>query len=408
MNAPRLGLLTFVVFAVAVINDWSTPDRLVVTLAVALCLAWIWSRFCLQRLGLTRSLNNDRVRAGDWITEDIQLVNLSLLPRLWVEVRDLSTLPGHYAGRVVHLGSRGSRTWSTATQCGRRGRYRLGPLVLGSSDPLGLFEQRRSIPAYHELVVYPARVDIDAIPMPLAHLSGGHASSTHAALTTHTIAGLRDYVVGDPLNRIAWNATARMGRMMVKEFDPDPSSDMWILLDLGEHLDQDTASITQPWSSSDDDAIEYAISIAGSLAETCLDDGRKVGLIVNRAMPIRIEPDSAHRQWFRIFETLAVATQFGRRSLHDAIEETSGRLGRNSGLFVITTSPVADWVNAARALVQRQVPVSTVLVGDSRAGVEDDLDTLSRYLAEAHVTVVNLDVRNAGGLPRASVAPPLT
>ena len=36
----------------------------------------------------------------------------------------------------------------------------------------------------------------------------------------------------DGFNRISWSATARLGRLMVKEFDQDPTADVWVVLDL--------------------------------------------------------------------------------------------------------------------------------------------------------------------------------
>ncbi|MDQ3540802.1 MAG: DUF58 domain-containing protein [Chloroflexota bacterium] len=393
MGALKLGLITAVLFAVAVVNDWSTPDRLIITLVLVLIIAWTWTRFSLQRLGLTRSLTLDRVRAGEWVTEDLSLSNRALLPKLWVEVRDLSSLPGHHAGRVVHLGSRGSSAWSTTTRCERRGRYRLGPIAISSGDAFGLFESRKVIPATHELIVYPPQVDVSDIPMPMANMSGGRATHANPSLAAHQISGIREYSTGDPLNRISWNATARLGRMMVKEFDPEPTSDIWIVLDLNEpdesdvQLNERSSRLAGP---SVDEALEYAIAVAGSLAERCLADGRKIGMIVNRSMPIRLDADNSQRQWFRVFETLAVASSFGHRSLFEAIQAESRRFSRNSGLIVITSSAAQDWVIAAQSLVQRQVPVTAVLVTDRQRPDAREMQALLEALASVHASVVRL------------------
>jgi uncharacterized protein (DUF58 family) len=393
LGALKVGVIAAVLFVVAVVNDWSTPDRLIITLVAVLVLTWIWSRLSLQRLGLARGLSLDRVRAGEWVTEEFTMTNHTVLPKLWVEIRDLSTLPGHRAGRVVRLGSRGSATWTASTRCERRGRYRLGPIALASGDPLGMFELRKLIPATHELVVYPPQVDISDVPLPMASMSGGQARNANAALATQTIAGIREYAVGDPLNRIAWNATARLGRMMVKEFDPDPTSDIWVLLDLGDpETHGDPAEPTGPAGvgPSFDEAIEYAIAVAGSLAELCLGAGRKVGMIVNRAIPIRLDADGSQRQWFRIFETLAVASSFGHRSLFEAIQADSQRFSRNAGLIVVTPNSARDWVPAAGALVQRHVPVTAVVISDRAHDARAEVDLLLEDLATSHVATVRL------------------
>lgn len=393
MGALKLGLIAAVLFAIAIVNDWSTPDRLIITLVVVLVIAWFWTRLSLQRLALTRTLTLDRVRAGEWVTEELSLGNLALLPKLWIEVRDLSSLPGHHAGRVVHLGSRGASTWSTMTRCERRGRYRLGPIAISSGDAFGLFESRKMIPATHELIVYPPQVDVSDIPMPMANMSGGRASRVNPSLAAHQISGIREYSTGDPLNRISWNATARLGRMMVKEFDPEPTSDIWIMLDLNEPAERDqglNSAALHLAGPSVDEALEYAIAVAGSVAERCLADGRKVGMIVNRSMPIRIDADNSQRQWFRVFETLAVATSFGHRSLFEAIQAESRRFSRNSGLIVITSGASRDWVMAAQSLVQRQVPVTAVLVTDQHRSDVQEMQALLEALASVHASVVRL------------------
>jgi len=411
LGALKLGLVTAVLFGIAVVNDWSTPDRLIITLVVVLLIAWVWTRLSLQRLGLARSLSLDRVRAGEWVTEELTLSNFSILPKLWVAVRDLSSLPGHQAGRVVHLGSRGSTTWTVTTRCERRGRYRLGPIAISSGDAFGLFETRKTIPATHELVVYPPRVDVSDIPMPMANMSGGRATNVNPALAAHQISGIRDYNTGDPLSRISWNATARLGRMMVKEFDPEPTSDIWILLDLNEP--EDVAHERRPAGSrlpgsSVDEALEYAIAVAGSLAERCLADSRKVGLIVNRSMPIRLDADNAQRQWFRVFETLAVASSFGYRPLFEAIQAESRRLSRNTGLIVITSSAARDWVTAAQALIQRQVPVTAVLVTDPLRPDAEPMQELREALAGVHASVIGLSPGERLALLDRSLSPAAT
>ena len=390
MGALKLGLIAATLFIIAVVNDWSTPDRLIITLLAAFAITWVWSRLSLARLGLKRTLSLDRVRAGDWITEEFSLANQALLPKLWVEVRDLSSLPNHRAGRVVNVGSRSTSSWTVTTRCERRGRYRLGPLSISSGDPLGVFDSRKLIPATHELVVYPPQVDVSDVPIPMANMTGGRAINVNGVMAAHTISGIREYNVGDPLNRIAWSATARLGRMMVKEFDPDPTSDVWIMLDLNDPTASnrdDHAEQSQLVGPSTDEAQEYAIALAGSVAELCLDGGRKVGLIVNRAMPIRIDADNSQRQWFRIFESLAVASSFGKRPIEEAIQAEARRFSRSAGLIVITASSESHWVNAARSLVQRHVPVTAVLVADQHLPDAPAMQELASALVDVRVAV---------------------
>ena len=43
---------------------------------------------------------------------------------------------------------------------------------------------------------------------------------------------MREYRPGDAFNRIHWPTTARTNRLMVREFELDPTVDVWIVLDL--------------------------------------------------------------------------------------------------------------------------------------------------------------------------------
>lgn len=385
MNGLKVALLAAGLLILSIANDWSALDPLIVALVALLVICWIWSRFSLVRLGLTRALSLDRVRAGETITEQITVHNRALLPKLWVEARDYSSLPDHHASRVVSLGPRGEEAWTITTTCEQRGRFQLGPVGVRSGDPLGLFQSQRFLPVRQDLVVYPIPIDVSAIPLPAAHMSGGQTVSRTSVVPSSTIAGLRDYAPGDALNRISWSATARRGVMTVKEFDPDPTSDLWIMLDLDER-GMRAVSPSKRYPSLDSTE-EVLVALAGSLAERALNDGRKVGLIVNRAMPVRLNADQGHRQWFRMMEMLAMAQPFGSRPLAEAIASETRRFSRTSGLIVITASPDAAWVDAARALVMRRVPVSAVIVMDDAGGDADALDALAETLAAERVIV---------------------
>jgi uncharacterized protein (DUF58 family) len=47
---------------------------------------------------------------------------------------------------------------------------------------------------------------------------------------TPNASGVREYAPGDAFNRIHWKSTARTGEMMVKTFELDPASDIWIVI----------------------------------------------------------------------------------------------------------------------------------------------------------------------------------
>jgi uncharacterized protein (DUF58 family) len=400
LGAFKLALLTAILFVIAVVYDWSMLDKLIIALVALLIVAWLWSRDSLNRIGLKRSLSSDRVRVGEVIEEHITLTNHSRVPRLWIEVQDHATMPHHHAGAVVSVRGRGSSSWTARTRARRRGMYRLGPFTVHGGDPFGLYEKQRLVPVEHELVVYPPALDVSRIPLPLATMTGGVMRQRNLAIASPTISGIRDYTAGDPLNRISWSATARRGIMMVKELDPDPTADLWIVLDLSERgqfdLDPPKGSLSPDEEAATylESTVDYIVAIGGSLAERALNEGRKVGLIINRSMPIRLDADNTQRQWFRIFEVLATASAFGNRSLSEALTAESRRFTRTTGVVGVTSDPDADWIPAARGLVDRQVSVTAVVV-DAGARGHDDVLPLIQALAAARVTVARYPAHTA-------------
>ncbi len=66
----------------------------------------------------------------------------------------------------------------------------------------------------------------------MSDLSGGEARHRRTYQLTSNVAGVRDYVHGDSLNRIHWPSSARAGRLIAKEFELDPTADIWLYLDL--------------------------------------------------------------------------------------------------------------------------------------------------------------------------------
>ena len=386
MGWSRLVLLIGAMLFASITWQLAVLDRVILALVLVLVITWVWNKTSLTGIGFERTLMLDRVNVGELVIEELTITNHSRIPKLWIEVTDASTLPQHQAGRVVSLGARRGRTWRVETPAVRRGKYRLGPANIAASDPLGLYASERTLPVYHDLIVYPAAVDITGISLPTSSLAGGRAAPRMAAVNSAMINSVREYAPGDPMNRIAWNATAHRGQMMVKEFDPDPSADLWILLDLSDdgqfdlHFHSDAPLAYQHLNTT----VEYIVAIGASLANAALAQGRKVGILLNRQDPIRIEPDNSDRQWFRIAEMLAVVTSKGSRSITEAITADHRRFSRTSALVVITADPQASWVAAGAALVERLVPVTAVIVDAGGEG-QDDIEPLLRRLAAARI-----------------------
>ena len=66
--------------------------------------------------------------------------NDSSLPVAWLELEDRSDLPGYGANLATGIEGHQISQWRKHGICQQRGLYTLGPTIVHTSDPLGLYQ----------------------------------------------------------------------------------------------------------------------------------------------------------------------------------------------------------------------------------------------------------------------------
>jgi uncharacterized protein (DUF58 family) len=122
----------------------------------------------------------------------------------------------------VLAGEGGGVRFELASQ--RRGLQPVGRLTLSTTWPLGLFRAWSVMHPDLGLLVWP-RAEPKAPPLPRAGTPGDGRAARDSG---EDWSGLRDYRAGDPKRRIAWRASARSERLLVKEFS-DPVAQQVVL-----------------------------------------------------------------------------------------------------------------------------------------------------------------------------------
>lgn len=352
--SPRILIaITIVVLFLALATGFALTFRLAYVIILAIVAAAIWRYGLLRGVSLERRISANYAQVGETFTDFMSIRNRGWLPQYWVRVEDESDFPGHNLSAIVSVGARSERTWFERVACLQRGVFRLGPVDLVAGDPFGLFEVRRRALPWRDVVVYPRPIALPSFHVPVAALpgEGHHRKPSHQpAPNAFTI---RDYVTGDGFNRIHWASTARLGRLIVKEYELDPASDLWVLLD-GQADVQAGSGL--------EGTEEYAVTIAASVAHHFLDRNRAVGLI-STGSPIKIVPtDRGDRQWARILQHLAVFTAQGTTDLASVIAAEAPRFGRTTTLIVVTSSTDEAWTTMLESVVLRGVRVAVILL----------------------------------------------
>jgi uncharacterized protein (DUF58 family) len=360
-----------------------------------LLLAYVWAWSNLRGVDVKRDIGTRRAQVGEEARERIVLDNQWPLPKLWVEVEDHSDMPLHAAGFVAYLPARSRRRWTVRTPCTLRGKWTLGPVTLRSGDPFGIFRLERRIEATTDIIVYPATVELPLFRLPSAELPGGTDVRSRTFHVTPNVSTIRDYVPGDSFNRIHWRSTARAGTLMVKEFELDPTADVWIVADM--HKNAQVIAPQQRTLYRDrrlgrdfqvpESTEEYIVTASASIARNLLDGSRSVGLLAWGQHREVLPPEREARQLYKILESLAVTRAHGQESLAHVLVAEAPQFSRSSTVIVVTSSVDTAWVSSLQQLLYRGVRAAVVLVEPESFGGFPGADTVERKLGELRVPV---------------------
>ena len=354
---------TFGIFAlwlatliIALVGGWSIMYRVSYVVLLLGILSWLWALISVRTVSVERRSRTQRAQVGGYFEEWVAVDNTSFLPKPWVEIRSDSNLSQHGVRRGFFLGPKARRSWTLRTQCTSRGKFTLGDIVVSTGDPFGLFQRQVRFPSAATVVVYPRTVDFVTPGHIPGQLPGGAEQKGHVPFVTPTAAGVRDYQPSDPFSRIHWPTTARVGHLMVKEFELDPFSDVWIALDLDRRVH---------FGHGAESTEEYSVTVAASLARHFLMQNRSVGLLAQHEV---LPPDRGVRQLTKVLELLAVVRADRWESLTEMISAESVRVSRLATMFVVTPSVNPEWVTACQHLAERNVKVLVALVESATFG----------------------------------------
>lgn len=380
--ATRNRLLTLLIvillisWALAFATGFWLLFRLVYLLLIAVPLAWLWARFNVSGLEVSVERLVDRAQVGQKAEERITVRNPSWFPRIWLEVDDPSELPGATPRRVITLGARRRTSWKTETLLTRRGVYQVGPVAVTSSDPFGLFKVTRTYGGRGSIIVYPPFLDLPNFNVPPASLPGEGRFRKRTHYVTPNASGVREYAHGDSFNRIHWGSTARTGKLMVKMFELDPASDIWVILDLHGKVQA---------GAEDESTEEYGVKIAASVARHFLNANRNVGYMAFGTRLDIIEVERGGQQMTRILEALALARATGDVPIADLLAVEGKRFGRHTTVILITASTDEQWITSLLMLTQRGVKVAVVLLEASTFGANTNSLMIVSQLTAADI-----------------------
>jgi uncharacterized protein (DUF58 family) len=347
---------------------------------------YYWTRASVTSMRVRRDVAQGYVHLGDEIELTYELRNMSRMGRIWLEVYEESNWPEPLPGRVLSIGGNVTKRWKVNVPALRRGRFHLGPTVIRSGDPFGIFSAEQRVRADALVLVYPRVVPLPWWTLPGSLLEGNVLTGRRSLQATSMVMGIRDYRPGDAFNHIHWRTSARHRSLQVKEFELDRTADLWIFLDLERR-----------WHRGDGDRSteERAVTIAASVLAKALREHRSVGLVASgRGAGLLCHPDRGMKQRSKLMQYLAEVSAGGTHSIGETLVETLPRLRRGASALVITPSLDKAWARPLHAL--REAGVKTQLVIVAAEDVTDD--------ERAHLNVIVGELLVAGAEYEVSTA----
>lgn len=254
-----LIVATVVVWWLALAFGWEEflVAAAVLSAVIVLCVAFLFGRTSYDiELDLTRS----HVVVGERAVGGLTLVNNTSRTILPSEVV-LPVGAGRGVFQVPRLAPAEEHEEVFAIPTSRRGVLSVGPVSVRRGDPLGLFERTNDRRQAVDLYVHPRTTSLDGLSLGhLRDLEGLPAQ--HLSRDDVSFHALREYQPGDDLRHVHWKSTARVGEVMVRQYEETRRSHFVVGLS------------THPDEYRDPEEFEVAISAAASVGLRALRDSR--------------------------------------------------------------------------------------------------------------------------------------
>ena len=327
------GLLTFILYLFVPL----TAVLIVLFALLGLILfSWLWVKQMAFHVKANRKLRFAAVQVGDELEETIRLVNSGWLPALWTHLEDKSDFPLYSIRSVRGVDGQSFVEWRNHTICKQRGVFSLGPWILNTGDPFGLFQVRREYLFGQQMFVYPPMATVSEALIPHGKQQGdlrplNQPLAAESMLATHT----RPYQPGDPLRRLHWRTTARRNMPYVKVFDPLAVSRIWLVPDL-----QAAVHLNRGENSTEETMILLLAALAGQL----LGEQRAVGLYAAAENPVVVMPKPGPGYIWEILAALTPLHANHTLSFSQVLLQAGSLISRRDLVVVVTPSLSPDWM----------------------------------------------------------------
>lgn len=361
--------------------------------AIAMVAVFAISHFLTKRwsesISVRRQLLSHEIEVGERVQVGIAISNTSGWFIPWIVIEDVLPprsirlppkaleLDGS-AIRLIMLAPKKQRLLTYCVKALRRGYYQIGPTIVESGDLLGLHRRYRVATAPHFLLVLPKLIPLAGYDVSSKRPIGEIQVSYRTMEDPTLLSSIREYTIGDSMNRVHWHATARTGKLHSKVFQPTSVAGAMIILDMHRKSNPD---------HHEPNRTDLAVTAAASIAHTLYLMKQQFGLATNgrdaadrvrtegwetdfrsrdavlkttqeeqinaRLRPLVLPCNRGPEQFHEMHRMLARLERTDGLELSELLFETQSRLPRDASIIVIVQQ-VDDETSLALGMLARQ------------------------------------------------------
>ncbi len=294
-----------------------------------------WTRRALGALTFQRVYQNHAF-LDESVPVKLTVRNTGWLPVPWVRLHEslpIALISPAFVRRAVALWPGETVDLEYRLDCRRRGLYRVGPLSINAGDVFGFGEAEMAETGPSLLTVFPRIIPLTKLGLPSRSPFVSLPHRQRLFEDPARVRGVRPYQVGDSPRHIHWTASASLGDLVVKQYEPAISLETLILLNLSES-DFDVRRLYT--------ASETGVVAAASLAYHLVGIDQAVGLAANGRDPLSdgpppsLPPMRGRAQLTHMLEVLARVEVGSGRHVDEWVRAATASLSWGSTVVLIT------------------------------------------------------------------------
>lgn len=323
-------ILFIILLSYALLVGGTVPYFLLYTFLFFFLVPLVHILFILKKLELKIQVPETSLYSGNEITIKYEIDNNTFfnIPYLEIQSHITKELTKQVSKKFIeNLRPYGIYSYEESITLKKRGYFPLGAAEVIISDIFGIFSLRRKYQSKTSLLVYPRPINISNFSISSVEQIGDLPIKDIMFQDKSRIANLRDFREGDNIKSIHWKLSAKLGQIIIKEYEKRGDAQVAIFLDNYYKLFKE---------DKNGDLEDKIVDIGLSLINYYVKENIPVHLYTqNKDKFIKMEAlDSSYFKSF--LEFFAYFQANGREKISNFITENMTNLNRDMTIIIIT------------------------------------------------------------------------